>query len=94
MATYFYYEIRWNLPFFFAGWDDVMIYLLKYTSIFVPVPCKKHYQVSGPPISDLCLKFSNQTLEPQDQPTSLDKCGNDLYKFCKHVLVASKFPYI
>ncbi|KAL0011533.1 hypothetical protein SO802_006641 [Lithocarpus litseifolius] len=57
--------------------DDVMLYLLKYTSIFVPVPCKKHYQVSGPPISDLCVKFSNQTLEPQDQPTSLDKCGSN-----------------
>nr|POF14772.1 telomerase reverse transcriptase [Quercus suber] len=57
--------------------DDVMLYLLKHTSIFVPVPCKKHYQVSGPPISDLCLKFSNQTLESPDQPTSLDKCGSN-----------------
>ena len=56
--------------------DEVMLHLLKYTSIFLPVPCKKHYQVSGPPISDLCLHFSNQTLESQDQPTSLDKCGN------------------
>ena len=74
--------------------DDVMLYLLKHTSIFVPVPCKKHYQVSGPPISDLCLIFSNQTLESQDQPTSLDKCGNDLCNFCNHVLVSSKFPYM
>ena len=60
--------------------DDVMLYLLKYTSIFVPVPCKKHYQVSGPPISDLCLIFSNQTLESQDQPASLYKCGK--HKTC------------
>ncbi|KAM4122947.1 hypothetical protein ACB094_01G122500 [Castanea mollissima] len=57
--------------------DDVMLYLLKYTSIFLPVPCKKHYQVSGPPISDLCLDFSNQTSESQDQPSSLDKCGSN-----------------
>ena len=82
MATHVYYGFwtnYWNkakLAFMQVG-DDVMLYLLKHTSIFLPVPCKKHYQVSGPPISDLCLDFSHQTLESQDQPTTLDKCGND-----------------
>ena len=57
--------------------DDIMVYLLKYTSIFLPVSSKKHQQVTGPPISDLCLKQSKKrTLESQHQHTSLDKCGN------------------
>ncbi|XP_050262152.1 telomerase reverse transcriptase-like isoform X1 [Quercus robur] len=57
--------------------DDVMVYLLKYTSIFLPVSSKKHQQVTGPPISDLCPKQSKKrTLESQHQHTSLDKCGS------------------
>ncbi|KAK7834754.1 telomerase reverse transcriptase [Quercus suber] len=32
--------------------DDVMVYLLKYTSIFLPF-LQKYHQVTGPPISDL-----------------------------------------
>ncbi|XP_058225242.1 telomerase reverse transcriptase isoform X3 [Rhododendron vialii] len=44
--------------------DGVMVYLLKYTSIFLPLPRKKHYQVAGFPISDFCLK-SKHISEPK-----------------------------
>ena len=57
--------------------DDVMFYLLNYTSIFLPVPYKKHHQVTGSPISDLCLELSKRKLESQYHHTSLDHCGND-----------------
>ncbi|KAK4411053.1 Telomerase reverse transcriptase [Sesamum angolense] len=33
--------------------DALMMYLLKYTSLFLPLPRKKHHQISGSPISDL-----------------------------------------
>ncbi|KAH6824527.1 hypothetical protein C2S53_010341 [Perilla frutescens var. hirtella] len=38
--------------------DALMMYLLKYTSIFLPLSRKKHHQISGCPIGDLCSKFS------------------------------------
>ncbi|KAH9771486.1 Telomerase reverse transcriptase [Citrus sinensis] len=41
--------------------DDLMVYLLKHSSIFLPLPHKKHHQVAGPPINDICRKLSNQT---------------------------------
>lgn len=44
--------------------DGVMVYLLKYASIFLPLPRKKHYQVAGFPISDFCLK-SKHISEPK-----------------------------
>uniref|UniRef100_A0A2N9FAF5 Telomerase reverse transcriptase n=1 Tax=Fagus sylvatica TaxID=28930 RepID=A0A2N9FAF5_FAGSY len=56
--------------------DDVMFYLLNYTSIFLPVPYKKHHQVTGSPISDLCLELSKRKLESQYHHTSLDHCGS------------------
>ncbi|KAH9706956.1 Telomerase reverse transcriptase [Citrus sinensis] len=34
--------------------DDLMVYLLKHSSIFLPLPHKKHHQVAGPPINDIC----------------------------------------
>ncbi|XAR63440.1 RNA-directed DNA polymerase [Bertholletia excelsa] len=36
--------------------DGVMFYLLKHTSIFLPLPQKRQYQVSGFPVSDFCFK--------------------------------------
>ncbi|KAJ4835833.1 hypothetical protein Tsubulata_033038 [Turnera subulata] len=36
--------------------DDLMIYLLKNTSIFLPVPRNKHYQATGRPVSNLVLE--------------------------------------
>jgi telomerase reverse transcriptase len=56
--------------------DDVMVYLLKYTSIFLPLPHKEHHQVAGPPISNLCLKLLKQTSKSQYQHTSLVQFGN------------------
>ncbi|KAH6796056.1 hypothetical protein C2S51_037042 [Perilla frutescens var. frutescens] len=38
--------------------DALMMYLLKYTSIFLPLPRKKYHQISGSPISNLNSKFS------------------------------------
>ncbi|KAK4414456.1 Telomerase reverse transcriptase [Sesamum alatum] len=40
--------------------DALMMYLLKYTSLFLPLPRKKHHQISGSPISDFCFKFSRR----------------------------------
>ncbi|KAA8520248.1 hypothetical protein F0562_014504 [Nyssa sinensis] len=40
--------------------DGVMVYLLKYSSIFLSLPRNKHCQVAGFSISDLYPKFSKQ----------------------------------
>ncbi|XP_020553258.1 telomerase reverse transcriptase isoform X2 [Sesamum indicum] len=40
--------------------DALMMYLLKYTSLFLPLPRNKHHQISGSPISDFCFKFSRR----------------------------------
>uniref|UniRef100_A0A7N2LQS5 Telomerase reverse transcriptase n=1 Tax=Quercus lobata TaxID=97700 RepID=A0A7N2LQS5_QUELO len=45
--------------------DDVMLYLLKYPSIFLPVPCKKHYQVSGSSKKRALVDGANSMLEIQ-----------------------------
>lgn len=45
--------------------DDVMVYLLKFSSIFLPIPRQKHHQVAGPPINDLCHKSSKVTAKSQ-----------------------------
>ncbi|XP_028755559.1 telomerase reverse transcriptase [Neltuma alba] len=37
--------------------DDLMIYLLRNTSIFLPVSHMKYHQVAGPSVSGLCLKM-------------------------------------
>ncbi|KAL1538025.1 RNA-directed DNA polymerase [Salvia divinorum] len=37
--------------------DALMIYLLKYTSIFLPLPQKKHHQICGCSIAKLFSKF-------------------------------------
>lgn len=38
--------------------DSLMMYLLRYTSLFLPLPRNKHHQITGFPISDLCKKPS------------------------------------
>ncbi|KAG6679659.1 hypothetical protein I3842_13G004200 [Carya illinoinensis] len=56
--------------------DDVMFYLLNHTSVFLPLPNKKHRQVAGPPISKLCYEFSKRRSESQYPHTSLIHCGS------------------
>ncbi|KAG6437909.1 hypothetical protein SASPL_102840 [Salvia splendens] len=38
--------------------DALMTYLLKNTSIFLPLPRNKHHQISGCPVGNMCSKFS------------------------------------
>ncbi|KAH7862803.1 hypothetical protein Vadar_009797 [Vaccinium darrowii] len=59
----------WNFLLGRVG-DGVMVYLLKYTSIFLPLPRTKHYQVAGFPISDFCFK-SKHISEPKYRHSSL-----------------------
>ncbi|KAL3653267.1 hypothetical protein CASFOL_002948 [Castilleja foliolosa] len=40
--------------------DAMMMYLLKHTSLFLPLPRKKFHQISGFPISDLSCKISRR----------------------------------
>jgi len=57
--------------------DDLMVYLLKNTSIFLPTPHGKHYQVAGPPISRLCFDMLKKCSSKFDnQQPSLHKSGN------------------
>ncbi|KDO36704.1 hypothetical protein CISIN_1g027061mg [Citrus sinensis] len=55
--------------------DDLMVYLLKHSSIFLPLPHKKHHQVAGPPINDICRKLSNQTANSHCRSPSLVPFG-------------------
>ncbi|KAK6162962.1 hypothetical protein DH2020_002803 [Rehmannia glutinosa] len=50
---------KWTLLLRRVG-DALMMYLLKYTSIFLPLPRNKYDQISGFPISDLCFKISRR----------------------------------
>ncbi|XVE68450.1 hypothetical protein DITRI_Ditri09bG0069600 [Diplodiscus trichospermus] len=45
--------------------DECMVYLLWHTSIFVPLFHKKHFQVAGSPISNLCKKSSKDETKLQ-----------------------------
>ncbi|XP_056159211.1 telomerase reverse transcriptase isoform X3 [Syzygium oleosum] len=47
--------------------DSVMMYLLKCASIFLPYPCKKHFQVAGLPITKLDNMLSKHSLESHSQ---------------------------
>ncbi|CAI9769450.1 unnamed protein product [Fraxinus pennsylvanica] len=67
--------------------DTLMVYLLKYTSVFLPLPRKKHHQVAGFPISDLCLKIPRHMPDSEIQHHSLDH--NVLRKKRNKVGVAS-----
>ncbi|XVF82511.1 hypothetical protein PTKIN_Ptkin16aG0055000 [Pterospermum kingtungense] len=42
--------------------DECMVYLLRHTSIFVPLSDKKHLQVAGFPINNLCKSSKNGTI--------------------------------
>ncbi|XP_057948417.1 telomerase reverse transcriptase isoform X2 [Malania oleifera] len=55
--------------------DDFMAYLLKYSSIFLPLGPKSHHQVAGPPIIDLCPRFSKCISESKRQYPSLVDFG-------------------
>ncbi|KAF5736435.1 telomerase reverse transcriptase-like [Tripterygium wilfordii] len=54
--------------------DDLMLYLLKYTSIFLPLSRKKHHQVSGSPISNF-VKLSKHKTQSQCQFPSVSQFG-------------------
>ena len=56
--------------------DDIMVYLLKHTSTFLPRPHKMHHQVAGPPISDLCVGLSKHISDTECQKPSLTYLGN------------------
>ncbi|KAK1439435.1 hypothetical protein QVD17_05253 [Tagetes erecta] len=50
--------------------DDLMVYLLKHTSIFVPLNKRKHQQVAGIAIDDLCWKHLKLISESKKQQPS------------------------
>ncbi|KAF8011834.1 hypothetical protein BT93_I0082 [Corymbia citriodora subsp. variegata] len=47
--------------------DSVMMYLLKCASIFLPYPCKKHFQVAGLPITKLDNRLLKHSLQSHYQ---------------------------
>ncbi|KAI9168830.1 hypothetical protein LWI28_002543 [Acer negundo] len=55
--------------------DSVMVYILKYTSIFLPVSPKKHHQVAGPPITEKSFKLSKLRANSQCQLPSYVQFG-------------------
>nr|AXY54923.1 telomerase reverse transcriptase [Ammopiptanthus mongolicus] len=55
--------------------DDLMVYLLRNTSIFLPAPLGKHHQVGGPPINRLCFEMLKCSSKFDNQHLSLYKCG-------------------
>jgi hypothetical protein len=40
--------------------DEFMNYLLKYSSMFLPLPRQQHQQVTGPPITDFVFQSSRR----------------------------------
>ncbi|KAE9600832.1 putative RNA-directed DNA polymerase [Lupinus albus] len=60
--------------------DDLMVYLLRNTSIFLPAPHGKHHQVGGPPINHLCFNMLKCSSKSGNQNPSLDKCGGQKRK--------------
>lgn len=56
--------------------DGLMVYLLKYTSIFLPHPHTKYQQVAGPPITNLCYRFSKRMAESEYRHPSPFQLGN------------------
>ncbi|KAL1551836.1 RNA-directed DNA polymerase [Salvia divinorum] len=44
---------KWTLLLNRVG-DTLMVYLLKYTSMFLPLPLNEHHQISGSPVANLC----------------------------------------
>ncbi|KAI3515964.1 hypothetical protein L1887_14871 [Cichorium endivia] len=59
--------------------DGLMIYLLKYSSIFIPLHRKKHNQVTGTPINDLCWNLLKHTSNSNiHQPSSVQKLPEEV----------------
>ncbi|XP_024934721.3 telomerase reverse transcriptase isoform X2 [Ziziphus jujuba] len=56
--------------------DEIMVYLLKHASIFLPLPRKKHRQVTGPPIDKLCFDMLKRRTESKNQHSQLIPCGS------------------
>ncbi|XP_076902584.1 LOW QUALITY PROTEIN: telomerase reverse transcriptase-like [Bidens hawaiensis] len=59
--------------------DALMVYILKYSSIFIPLNKKKHNQVAGTAIIDLCWKHLKRTSKSKNQQRSLgviDRAGS------------------
>ncbi|GAV67018.1 RVT_1 domain-containing protein/Telomerase_RBD domain-containing protein [Cephalotus follicularis] len=56
--------------------DNIMVYLLRCTSIFLPLPHKKHHQVAGPPIIDLCYKFLKHKAQFEKHCASVVQTGH------------------
>lgn len=50
-----------------------MVYLLKYSSIFMPLSRKKHHQVAGIPINGLFWDLLKHTTVSKNQQPSLGK---------------------
>ncbi|XP_054813299.1 telomerase reverse transcriptase [Prosopis cineraria] len=55
--------------------DDLMIYLLRNTSIFLPVSHMKYHQVAGPSVSGLCHKMSKCSSKFDSRMNSLPQGG-------------------
>ena len=62
-----------------------MVFLLKHTSIFLPVTRLKYHQVAGPPISKICFKMPNHTFDFQASSSRPIPSGN--YAFCEYVVL-------
>ncbi|XP_071739579.1 telomerase reverse transcriptase [Rutidosis leptorrhynchoides] len=51
--------------------DGLMVHILRYSSIFVPLNLKKHHQVAGFPIDNLCWKLLKHTSGSKNQQPAL-----------------------
>ena len=56
--------------------DDVMIYLLRHSSVFLGLSSWKHQQVTGPAIGDLVNQLRKYAAESQHQQSSNIQLGN------------------
>ncbi|XP_050210105.1 telomerase reverse transcriptase [Mercurialis annua] len=62
-------SLAWNLLLKRVGYD-LMVYLLKHASIFIPLPHNRHCQVAGPPVNVLALNLLKNAADArcQDPP--------------------------
>lgn len=70
------------------------MYLLKYTSIFIPLPRNKHHQISGCPIGDLCSKFSGRMPKSRAQHHPLAYRGDIYFGDVSRILAAENVECI
>ncbi|CAI9103096.1 OLC1v1001530C2 [Oldenlandia corymbosa var. corymbosa] len=52
--------------------DNLMVYLLRYALIFLPFPPRKHHQVAGFPISNLCMGFLKHSSKFRTYPSKFN----------------------